>query len=135
MANYALKLRATFIRPENPTVAIHALRRLGNAARTDQLKTNAKRISGKGRGVVFFGLHSRREQRSVVKVSYTKNTQTRSWAAHGEYLQREHAQAAGRKGAGFDAHANEIDISATLRTWQNSGDEHFFKVILSPESG
>src|SRR5437870_2567030 len=64
-----------------------------------------------------------RNQRCIVKVSYAKNTKTRSWAAHGEYLQREHAQSAHEKGLGFNQESDAVDLKRMLRQWQQSEDE------------
>ncbi len=75
-----------------------------------------------------------RNQRCIVKVSYAKNSKTRSWAAHGEYLQREHAQNTHEKGLGFNAESNSVDLKITLRQWQRDDDEHVFKLIVSPEN-
>jgi len=76
-----------------------------------------------------------RNQRCVVKISYAKNTKTRSWAAHGEYLQREHAQNTHEKGEGFNQESSSVDLKTTLRQWQRDEDEHVFKLIVSPENG
>lgn len=85
-------------------------------------------------GIIYF-LPTHRNQRCIVKSSYTKNTKNRSWAAHGEYLQREHAQNSNEKGLGFNSQSNSIDIKTTLRQWQKENDEHLFKFIISPENG
>lgn len=78
---------------------------------------------------------SNRNQRCIVKTSYTKNSKTRSWAAHGEYLQREHAQNTHEKGCGFNQASDSVDLKITLRQWQRAEDEHVFKLIVSPENG
>jgi type IV secretory pathway VirD2 relaxase len=83
----------------------------------------------------IFSFIGNRNQRCIVKISYTKNSKIRSWAAHGEYLQREHAQNIGEKGFGFNEKSNSVDLKTTLRQWQNENDEHVFKLIISPENG
>lgn len=98
-------------------------------------KRRTGRFNPLARGAGIFYLPYRRNQRCIIKASYTKNTSTRSWAAHGEYLQREHAQSAGEKGLGFSSTDNSIDLKTTLRQWQKANDEHVFKLIISPENG
>ncbi len=61
-------------------------------------------------------------QRSVVKVSYSRNTRSASWAAHGRYLAREGAQRDDAKGLGFDATRDDISLLQLLAGWQKSGD-------------
>jgi type IV secretory pathway VirD2 relaxase len=74
-------------------------------------------------------------QRSAIKVSYSRNTKSASWAAHGRYLAREGAQQKGAKGLGFDAGHNGINLPQTAKTWQASGDLLMFRIIVSPENG
>ncbi len=83
----------------------------------------------------FASYQGRHNQRCIVKISYTKNSKTRSWAAHGEYLQREHAQTMHEKGRGFNQESDAVDLKRTLRQWQCEKDEHMFKLIVSPENG
>lgn len=92
-------------------------------------------VASRGSNARVFSVANKREQRCIVKISYTKNTKSRSWAAHGEYLQREHAQETGIKGRGFSFDSNDIDIKEMLREWQTAGDEHMFRLIISPENG
>ena len=86
-----------------------------------------------GRGRAFLGGVDARWQRSTVKASYSRNGRSASWAAHGTYLAREGAQRDGGKGRGFSAEQEGIDLPATLRGWQRSGDERLWKFIVSPE--
>jgi type IV secretory pathway VirD2 relaxase len=72
-------------------------------------------------------------QQSVVKASYIKNGYNSQWKAHGKYLEREGAQQEGERGTGFGSSGNEISVSDTLSQWQESGDRHLFKFIVSPE--
>ncbi|MCD6039843.1 MAG: conjugal transfer protein TraI [Gammaproteobacteria bacterium] len=83
----------------------------------------------------FAALRSRYNQRCIVKISYTKNTKRRSWAAHGAYLQREHAQNKHEKGYGFNQTSDSVDLKRTLLEWQNNKDEYLFRFIISPENG
>jgi type IV secretory pathway VirD2 relaxase len=117
----------------------HAIELLPTHIRRAQPKYRRSNLRAKGRVSYapggIYSLLSHRNQRSVVKISYSKNTKTRSWAAHGEYLQREHAQTRGEKGLGFNYESNAIDIKTKLREWQKEDDSHFFKLIVSPEHG
>lgn len=127
----------------NPKPIRHALDLVPTHIRYRQkFKIGTSKLSGCiRRGNTYFGsygiysLLAHRNQRCIVKISYTQNTKTRSWAAHGTYLQREHAQAIGEKGAGFNHESNSIDITTTLRQWQKENDSHMFKLIVSPENG
>src|SRR5579885_2278487 len=74
-------------------------------------------------------------QRRAVKVSYSRNTKSVSWAAHGRYLAREGAQQKGAKGLGFDAGRDDINLTQTAKMWQESGDLLMFRIIVSPENG
>jgi type IV secretory pathway VirD2 relaxase len=76
-----------------------------------------------------------RLQRSVVKAAYSRNRRGASWGAHGIYLAREGAQREGAKGLGFDADHDDVDLAATLRSWQQAGDQRLWKFIVSPEHG
>jgi type IV secretory pathway VirD2 relaxase len=117
---HAIELRPTHIRCTQPKYRRSNLRARGNGNYTP--------------GGIHF-LMARNNQRCVVKISYAKNTKTRSWAAHGEYLQRDHAQILGEKGLGFNTENNAIDIKSLLRQWQKEKDPHVFKLIISPEHG
>jgi type IV secretory pathway VirD2 relaxase len=81
-------------------------------------------------------------QRSTVKVKYVYNeykdhsfnkVYAEQWAAHGRYLQRKGAQLEDKKGFGFDQTQEEIAIEKLLKSWQKEGDEHIWKLIISPE--
>ena len=74
-------------------------------------------------------------QRSAVKVSYSRNTKSASWAAHGRYLAREGAQQKGAKGLGFDAGRDDLELPQIAKTWQEAGDQLMFRIIVSPENG
>jgi len=74
-------------------------------------------------------------QRSVVKVSYTRNARSASWAAHGRYLAREGAQRVDAKGLGFDSTRDDINLPQLLAGWQKAGDPRLFRIIVSPENG
>lgn len=67
-------------------------------------------------------------RRVTVKASFVKNNPKLPWSKHGFYLMRESA----RKRA-FDAVSEEVDLAERLGQWQESGDRHMFRIILSPE--
>jgi type IV secretory pathway VirD2 relaxase len=120
-AKHALELSPTHIRH--------------NKSYSYTLRKTASRGSSHYANHGIFHLLAHRNQRSIVKISYSKNTKTRSWAAHGEYLQREHAQVKGEKGLGFSESNDAVDLRSTLRKWQQADDEHVFRLIISPENG
>ena len=107
-----------------------AAKRHGRAGQPSRMNT---RLGGQGAGV------SREPrafmQRSVVKLSYSRNTRSASWAAHGRYLAREGAQRDDAKGLGFDATRDDISLSQLLAGWQMAGDPRLFRIIVSPENG
>jgi type IV secretory pathway VirD2 relaxase len=74
-------------------------------------------------------------QRSSVMVRYSANKLPGNWAAHGSYLVRENAQHDNKRGAGFNAQDNAVDIELVLDGWQKAGDERLWKIIISPEFG
>jgi type IV secretory pathway VirD2 relaxase len=125
---------------QNRQVARHALDLAPTHIRYKKYQPLTLRKTASSGGSYFasngiFSLLANRNQRCIVKISYTKNTKTRSWAAHGEYLQREHAQTTGEKGLGFDPHSDTVDLRSMLHQWQQENDEHVFRVIVSPENG
>jgi type IV secretory pathway VirD2 relaxase len=71
-------------------------------------------------------------RRSVVKASFSRNRRSGAWAAHARYLWRPGAQQELSKGLGFDSERKEIDMLATVRTWEKS-DELMWRLIVSPE--
>jgi type IV secretory pathway VirD2 relaxase len=87
------------------------------------------------RGAISTGQPRAYMQRSVVKVSYSRNTKSASWAAHGRYLARDGAQRHGEKGLGFNAEHDDLNLAKLLGEWQKAGDERLFRVIVSPENG
>jgi type IV secretory pathway VirD2 relaxase len=105
-------------------------KRQGRATQSPRMNT---RLGQRGAGV-------QREprtfmQRSVVKVSYSRNARSASWAAHGRYLAREGAQRQDAKGLAFDSARDDINLSQLLAGWQKAGDPRLFRIIVSPESG
>jgi type IV secretory pathway VirD2 relaxase len=122
-ARHALDLTPTHVKQQRASLK-KAVRRKTIANSVPTLATGS-----------FASYMGRHNQRCIVKISYTKNSKTRSWAAHGEYLQREHAQNIHEKGRGFNQESNAIDLKITLRQWQRDEDEHVFKLIVSPENG
>ncbi len=87
------------------------------------------------RGALTTGQPRAYMQRSVVKVSYSRNTKSASWAAHGRYLARDGAQREGEKGLGFNAERDDLNLAKLLGGWQKAGDERLFRIIVSPENG
>lgn len=87
------------------------------------------------RGAITTGQPRAYMQRSVVKVSYSRNTKSASWAAHGRYLARDGAQRRGEKGLGFSAERDDLNLAKLLGGWQKAGDERLFRIIVSPENG
>ena len=79
--------------------------------------------------------HQGAKRRAMVKVAYVTNKKPGQWQAHGKYAEREGAQKEGGKGKGFDAREDEVSLHTSLNQWQEEGDPHLFKVILSPEDG
>lgn len=134
--NHALNLRVGHIRPEAIRRMETQFKQLGRQLRGSRMPGSSRRngaLDLRGSGCYFNPVVSRL-QRSVVKVSFAKNTKTRSWTAHGKYLQRHHAQEHDKAGVGFNDQKQDLDIAETLQQWQQSGDARFFKVIVTPEN-
>lgn len=75
-------------------------------------------------------------QRVSVRVTYTKNKNPGQWKAHGHYIARDSAtKGSDPSRAGFDATRTNVNIATTLDTWQRTGDDRIFKIIVSPEFG
>jgi hypothetical protein len=75
-------------------------------------------------------------QRCAVRVTYLNNKTRGQWKAHGRYLARESATHENPvEGVGFGREDQKVDIAAQLETWQRSGDERLWKLIISPEFG
>ena len=75
-------------------------------------------------------------QRCAVRVTYSRNKLKGQWRAHGRYVAREGATRATDPGpAGFDGHNESVDIVERLGSWQRTGDERMWKLIISPEFG
>src|SRR5208282_6695564 len=85
---------------------------------------------GAARRVSPAGVYGRR---SVVKVSYQRNRGKGGWVRHARYLGREHAQHEHDRGLGFNAAAEGLDLVATVRPWEQAGDQLMWKIIASPE--
>jgi type IV secretory pathway VirD2 relaxase len=69
----------------------------------------------------------------VVKASFSRNRKSGAWIAHAKYLSRPGAQREFEKGLGFDGTHQGIDLVATVRVWERSGDELLWRFIVSPE--
>ena len=50
------------------------------------------------------------DQKSIAKVSYSKNVYQRQWDTHGYYLARQDAQLENKPGLGFDANDEDLNI-------------------------
>ena len=86
------------------------------------------------RGSAGIGSRGKRHtRRSVVKASYSRNDRSGRWTAHARYLTREGAQRQQAHGIGFDSAADGLDVVATVRGWEKSGDEIMWRLIVSPE--
>lgn len=72
-------------------------------------------------------------QRCAVRITYTKNSVTGQWRAHGRYIARETATQ--EDAPGFSAQSTSIEPSALLDKWQKQGDARIWKFIISPEFG
>lgn len=115
---------------------LHRLKLWWTAASLGSRRSRGVRISRFARRGTDVRLNTRSYlQRSAVKVSYSRNTKSASWAAHGRYLAREGAQQKGAKGLGFDADRDDINLPQTAKTWQEAGDLLMFRIIVSPENG
>jgi type IV secretory pathway VirD2 relaxase len=100
----------------------------------------ARMSSVRRHGVVRFDTSATRTlhyyQRCAVRVAYSKNTSRGQWRAHGRYLVRESvAFDGGSRGIGFDGKGESADIPQRLESWQQTGDERLWKIIISPEFG
>jgi hypothetical protein len=95
-------------------------------------RTKARRHSGGAPRRASHPFH----QRCAVRVTYSRNKLKGQWRAHGRYVVRESATRATDSGpAGFDGHSESVDIVARLGSWQRTGDERMWKLIISPEFG
>ena len=71
-------------------------------------------------------------RRSVVKASFRRNRHNGGWARHARYLAREQAQREGERGRGFNRERDDLDMAATVRSWERT-DGLMWSVIISPE--
>jgi type IV secretory pathway VirD2 relaxase len=99
-------------------------------ARSSRKVRNRGTSGGKGRSTSPY------LQRCAVRVTYLNNKTRGQWKAHGRYLARESATHESLlEGVGFAREEQKIDIASQLENWQRSGDERFWKLIISPEFG
>lgn len=78
----------------------------------------------------------RNAQRSTVKVSFAPNRASGQWRAHGRYIGRESSRPDPEKrGLGFDATRDDVDVPETLGSWERAGDPVLWKLVVSPENG
>jgi len=79
---------------------------------------------------------TRFDQRGAVRVTYSANKTPGQWRARGHYIARESAtQKEKVKAVGFSATESAVAVAGRLASWQSSGDERMFKIIVSPEFG
>ena len=96
------------------------------------------RMTSRARRSGGLGYHHKRPhfQRCAVRVTYTKNSTTGQWRAHGRYVARESAtHESDPRAIGFNATEESTDIAARLEGWQKTNDERLWKLIVSPEFG
>ncbi len=75
-------------------------------------------------------------QRCAVRATYSRNTVTGQWRAHGRYLARDSATGDIKSTeAGFDQGSDAVEVATRLDEWQRAGDERLWKLIVSPEFG
>jgi hypothetical protein len=99
-----------------------------------QARMSRVRRSGAGRSGQTSRKH--RHQRCAVRVTYSRNTVSGQWKAHGRYVARESATTQERAdGRGFDSVSEACDMTTLLDRWQKAGDERIWKLIISPEFG
>jgi type IV secretory pathway VirD2 relaxase len=67
-------------------------------------------------------------RRVTIKASFVKNNPKLPWSKHGFYRRRESAQK-----RAFDVSKENVDLASKLGRWQEEGDRHMFRIILSPE--
>lgn len=133
-----LKLRGRRI--DDGRIVSQALRRVRNVLAKNGVRLqngNTRKRTAKMRGTVVSGGYKPTMQRCAVRLSFSSNKVSGQWAAHGKYIARESARAAGDHGdreQGFTADG-KILIADSLGRWQNAGDPRMFKLILSPEFG
>jgi type IV secretory pathway VirD2 relaxase len=116
-------------------------------------RSSAKSKFQRGVGKGAKGASQKILQRSAVRWSFSNSKTSGQWGAHGKYLERESAQELEQEKdknldpsqaaepsekipvLGFGSAGDKVPISSTLSGWQEAGDEHMFKIIISPEFG
>ncbi|MDA8093667.1 MAG: DUF3363 domain-containing protein [Betaproteobacteria bacterium] len=107
-------------------------RAVGVSRKTKPLRPRAKRL----RKPLPRSLPAREfARRAFVRLRWAPNKHADAWAAHGRYLEREGAQEEGKRGIGFDALSDAVNLSQTVYAWQHDGDPKLYKLVLSPEDG
>jgi type IV secretory pathway VirD2 relaxase len=143
-----LRFKAGRLRRESPQGMAKAAKAIGRVLAKSR-KTGANLNHSGTTGSMSGGPATFRAslQRVAVRFSYAKSTTAGLWKAHGKYLERESAQQrtaeprepGQRKGSGpalgFGSGGEQVVISETLDHWQDAGDSHVFRVIVSPEFG
>ncbi len=117
------------------------------AARMTQRVAGIRRQSGLGRGLKKISrTHpvkapvegaSAKEfaRRSVARVRWVNSKKLGQWASHGKYLERDGAQEEGKRGVGFSATEDAVDLASMANHWQSEGDARVYKLMISPEDG
>lgn len=109
------------------------LGKLKQAVRNSSISRPGGRTKGQGRGMSAAAVAGGGEhlQRCAVRAQYSKNVAGKSWAKHADYIERD-----GTGGQAFDATRDaDVDIAKEVDGWQKGGDEHMFRLIISPEFG
>lgn len=109
----------------------HGLRRLLRI-----VQMSGRRVRRSRSGFMRSAHATKFHQRVAVRVSYSTNKTPGQWKAHGHYIARESAtQKQDIKAVGFSATETAVDVAQRLASWQSTGDERMFKIIVSPEFG
>jgi type IV secretory pathway VirD2 relaxase len=124
------------LRPPKPPISrnegaawSNGFKLLMHYARSSRMKGN-RAPSGKGKAVRPY------HQRCAIRVTYLKNKIRGQWKAHGRYIARESAAfESDAKAVGFSREIEPVDIAGQLESWQASGDQQMWKIIVSPEFG
>jgi type IV secretory pathway VirD2 relaxase len=90
---------------------------------------------GRGKGAAAVARHwadpGRRRAIVSVKIAPARGTNTAAFASHLKYIQRDGTDRSGDRTALFDRNADEVSAGAFNN--RSAGDEHQFRIIVSPE--
>jgi hypothetical protein len=104
----------------------------GSLAYLNTLAHQVRRANGEARLLSGLSARSNLMQKSIVKGSFAQNHKGGQWRAHARYIERVVAQG---HAMGFNAQKDDIGLANTLAAWQEAGDRHVYKFIVSPEQG